>query len=802
MLFGATRNLEARLCLAAAALLAAYYSAAPAQTSSGDIEIKIADDTHVGLAGHVRPGTWTGVKVTLRNRAARPRTVSCEWRLSDFDGDAPHMVRRVTLTPGIEQTLWLYAPLPVDTSPRSEWQFQVADYENDRRGKVIATQAHLINAAKLVSRSERAVGLISSARMGLEAYEEIDLQHEATRFIAGLGPWQLPDRWYGLSMLDALIWARDGDGPDSSQVRTSSLDAVRRWIERGGHLVIVMSPVEDRWSDSFLADVFDKVTMTTVFDQELPIWIGGARPPAESNFRINLRSFEAAAGVGADEVQVLFKGDRRQHNVVVALPVGQGRVTLVGVDVTDRRLGRFGASGFPDMTNEADSDEVLWGRVFGWRSFAWKPARVREARKKNQIANYRGDPVGLDDFVRPQISMQETAAPALLMAIVVFGLYWLLAGPVGFAVLRGRKMLHYSWVAFAAVTVVFTVVSWGGAMLLRPRHDRIQHFTVLDADASAGTLHARSWATLFMPHHRPVALQIEAHDDFKAANTIANIGLSAADRGTFLDTQVYEMAAANPASVRMPMRSTSRQLELDYLGPMGPRQVEAMEDWVMPSGTVRLVDGKLQGELRHDLPGELSEILMVYCPGRGEMPRARRHKDVWSAKVAWPLEWTFSKPATKREFRDELVIEPLNVNSRSAEQRIWGGLLGDLAFSRRPGLSHVDSDNQTYRQGVEAGLLTMLSFYDTLPPPDVLADVNSMQMQFQQGMGMGGHRGERTCQRRLTRSIDLTRLLAFRRLIVIGHLKDGPLPVPLKVDGRTIHSRGWTVVRWTCEVES
>ena len=37
-------------------------------------------------------------------------------------------------------------------------------------------------------------------------------------------------------------------------------------------------------------------------------------------------------------------------------------------------------------------------------------------------------------------------------------------------------------------------------------------------------------------------------------------------------------------------------------------------------------------------------------------------------------------------------------------------------------------------------------------------------------------------------------------LILIGHLRDSPSPVPLTVDGDTIPSQGWTVVRWVYDL--
>jgi len=44
-------------------------------------------------------------------------------------------------------------------------------------------------------------------------------------------------------------------------------------------------------------------------------------------------------------------------------------------------------------------------------------------------------------------------------------------------------------------------------------------------------------------------------------------------------------------------------------------------------------------------------------------------------------------------------------------------------------------------------------------------------------------------------SVDLTALLQGRRLIILGQLKTGPLPLALTIGGETPPSDGWTFVR-------
>ena len=53
--------------------------------------------------------------------------------------------------------------------------------------------------------------------------------------------------------------------------------------------------------------------------------------------------------------------DNQRRPLVVAGSYGLGRVTLIGVDISDRRL----------MGGYLPNGPLLWSAVFGWRSPAW-----------------------------------------------------------------------------------------------------------------------------------------------------------------------------------------------------------------------------------------------------------------------------------------------------------------------------------------------------------------------------------------------------------------------------------------------
>ncbi|MAE64374.1 MAG: hypothetical protein CMJ18_08880 [Phycisphaeraceae bacterium] len=739
------------------------------QSEGGLIEVAVKP-VDVGINGHVRPGDWAGLLARVRSRHPKPRTVICQWVLSDIDGDEPHLSRRVTLSPNAEHAIWLYAPLPVTTAPSTRWRINVVDEVDGEPGDLLAFTIQRPRAPiEIVGQDRRVIGITGRWAMSLtELYESEVFRNEATVYIRGIQLATLPDRWFGLSTLSTLIWTPQGDEPNSAEIRPGTQQAILEWVRRGGHLVIVMPTDQDPWSSSFLAEAMPPVTVGAIDNAEIiPSWIGTVTPPG---YKSTFRTFEPLPQAMPGEVSVLFSDADTGLPMVVARGYGFGRVTLIGIDLTDPLLRR----GYPEA--EYRFERGLWGGVFGWNSPAYAPPEIKQMQEKENLSGpYDRSTVDLGEIAGFGLSMQRATGAALLLAIFVFAVYWVAAGPGAHLALQRRKLLAHSWLVFFLVVVLFSLISWGGALVIKPHRADLRHVTFLDVDERSGLARARSWMTVYKPSHGAVTLHLEPDRKGGAPGTLASVGVDATDRERgFIDTQEYLMSAASPRRAAFPIRATTRRIALDYLG---GNDHEHYESWVMPSASMSWNGRTLNATLVHGLPGTLKEVVAVYCPGGSAPATVRKKLKEWPPRDPWV--WNKGH----EDHWNEIVRKPpgRDMEHEKARSRRWRGFLGDFTRER-----HEPKDQRKLWRTV-----SLLSFYDALPVPDVWSSGDGVIM------GQGYHAYQRT----QGRGLDLTHLLRIKCLIVIGLLEDSPLPVPMTIDGDPARGKGLTVVRWISRLD-
>ena len=710
-----------------------------------------------GLLGNARLGAWTPIRIGLENQSSEPRRVLCRWVINDADGDRVLSERMVTLDALSKQEAWLYGALPIRWKQSEPWVIQVLSEDG-------AQEFARVEAAppELIVPTQRMIGIAGTSTMGLTAYLKPYTSDEGITLIPGMSLTSLPDRWYGLNAIDTLIWTRTGGDPEDPLVSSATQQALREWVRRGGHLIVMLPAFGETWTGSALSDLLPiKADQISRIDGPPPGWLGFI---SGEKMDVEMSAFGVKPGDGVSVI--------RRYNhlpIIIAKRYGFGRVTVFGVDLSDRRYAQMG------MPNGV---KPVWNDVFMWQTPVYEPAVIEDAISGNQMSRPdQRSHVLLSGFIPQQVSMRGAAAPALLAAILLFGLYWFTAGPLSVIVLKKRNATRHSWLWFVAVVLVFSAVSWGGAWLLAPKRAAISHFTVVTAEAGSPTVHAQSWLSLYLPKFTTESIEIDP-DHPSARQTVASPGMVAGQKESgFLDPQTYHIDAAQPRSMDVPFRSTAKQMQVDYLGRVDLKQTGLSQPWSMPQGEIKLVNALPSGELKHDLPGPLLNVMFVYCPGDNQTPHVWRLADPW-------------EPGEVRQVYPKSGSDWLVKPPEEYEKRVWKdeGFLGKL-LNARPGQVAIDiaTGEQVVTTPSEmVQYIQMLCFYDTLPPPDFRKTGFPWAVVYNRSLGRG---------------MDMTPLLAERRLIIIGRLEDAPLPIPLTVQGKEVSSNGWTIVRWMYDLE-
>lgn len=810
-------------------LIAAILGAVPAALArAADIEVKVI---HFGTGDVARGAGTLAVQCDFRSGLDRVIELEAVLELPNADLDIAEHSRSFVLNPGQSQRRWIYGTLPPmgeGTLRSSIFELRLYELEGGQRARDLGT-AQIApelaeNTPRVLSPEEDAVLVVGARSAGLDIYAQLPngLQSipalNTVTAVANLRDTEsFPDRWEGYSPFATVVWSSGAVVP--SRLSEEAVRALAEWTERGGNLVIALPSAGDPWDVGVagrhgLSELLPSVAPTRIEDvpvtELLPI-LSLERAIRARDARMRVAVFDEAtldrgwrpfvampSRKSANGVPEPRADSLDARIVAVRREFGFGHITLLGLDVDELAARALQTPAIPQ-------GDVFWNRILGRRGDTLSGAEYAALSDANRLTTRGGytRAIGEGAEVAGSVGLTGQAAVGALAALGVFALYWVVAGPLGFAVLRRMGRQRWSWVVYVAVALVFTAAIWMVGSGLASNAARVRHFTVLDVVERAPgesdvtkpqPKRATGWLSLFVPDYGTVEVALDRASDAALVgtprNTLASWRASGSDAEGFPSRERYRVPLDSPDALGLPARSTSIDLETRWMGALAP-------EWGrMPHATAPVsvtVDRSaapatisIAGQLTHGLPAVLNDVTIVHVwPVRNDpmalgtdKPPTRRapgqlpNRGVMRSVASWapgePLD--LAKQLPRAAITDRGVLE------RELRQTYYDPIY--RAASQFGGFGGVAESPMSLVRS-----MPMLSLYGMLQPPDYLQN----PPQDPEVLRITRHD---------MRELDLSCWLAQPCLIVMGTLVEVPLPYGLTVDGEAVPSSGPVFVRW------
>ncbi|MBX3404126.1 MAG: hypothetical protein KF699_12010 [Phycisphaeraceae bacterium] len=792
---------------------------ATAATGTGDIQLQIGQ---FGVGGAARPGDWAGIELLATDSSNKPRNVLFRIRLRDPDGDRPLMQRVVTLNPGIRQSVWLYARLPATLASGGLIEFTAHEAVEIKNGlgEVIGHEPGVLQAVLPVQTTPNQVAptangliaIVGRRKAGLDQYQAnrrsgssySPTGHEITEILDGIEPARMPDRWMAYAPFEAVVWTGAASTEQPSLLSETQAEALREWVRRGGHLIVIVPPAAQGWV-GVPANPLESILPVVALDRREGEDLDHFRPMLTRRANVALPAsavvnfFRPRPDAAPTDALPIINGPDGTP-VVVRRLVGTGAVTLIGLDLTTRPIA--------DVAGALQAD-LFWHRVLGKRLPLLSPADLeRETigdmaagkRPKWQFARQDAD---LDGAIGGLVTRSARAAAGLLMAFVVFVMYWLAAGPVGYFLLKERNWKHHAWVAFVGAAALFTAISWGGASVLRTRKIEGQHVTLVDHVYGQSNQRMRSWFTVLLPRYGEQRVAIGTQQDLERwRHTVAAWeaigGSGGAGLASFPDARSYVVDSRAPWALEVPARATTKTFQADWAGglPANWRMIRPVAAENTPIGReIRVVPNegpgrtwRLEGAITHDLPGELQAVDVIVVLGQTNLRTPTPTSLAYSSGELQARVVAFSKPGGG-SWKPGEVIDLGAITGGDARAPIQDATMWLRSLVPQASTGIGLSPNERALRDVTSSL-NALAFFSVLAPPD--PDLSATQT---------------VARRHSTHGWDLSRWFTQPCIIVIGHLTDDgtgkptECPMPISVDNSDPDFTrkgilGRTMVRW------
>jgi len=371
-----------------------------------------------------------------QNRSTLPQRFVLEWRM---DTPVPSEYRDVVLEPGATKRLPFLFPAGMASQ-----LYSVQVNEQNLTTDCRAANAQYGVTGLLAPAGDK-LAYIRSLKVEKNTYytpgtNKKDEEYLAPQSIDELEGDLLPNHWGALQSLDFLIC----HDPTALALSDLQYEAMIRWVEHGGTLVLISNGLPNEYAATPLADIL----------------------PIEPKSTETADRFLRIKGALKDNAEVAFGGEA--DPLAVRAPVGLGTVYYITAPLLETEiLGK-------------EETTALWRQIF---------------QATNQNPQY-GGPFNyrvLDHM--PELPRTQAGWVALFVLV-----YGIIVGPVNLTILRRKDKMLWSFITVPLVAILFAGSAYVVNRLIRPSSPVLREIGMMDISAQTLVAPARSEQLLFNPH--------------------------------------------------------------------------------------------------------------------------------------------------------------------------------------------------------------------------------------------------------------------------------------------------------------
>jgi hypothetical protein len=713
--------------------------------------------------GDILPlGRPAGIQVAIDPGDLEPGNYLLEWETETPDGDTLLWQRAIPLA-GQPTRAWVYGVAP----PRDASPGRIRLRHPDDAGSLVTAPVGRIGGSlQQVPEGGELMLVVGDQRHGLESYDSAAATSMATwshidSYVRAVMPDDLPDRPEGLSAASTVLWTGEHEVPDAHRE-----SVMRDWMESGGHLIVSLPDQgrADRFARSGgpLHELLPPIPpRETVYASQIAPLVSPDQLRTSPGTEMTCRSFPPN---GEPWHTVLNRPDGRP--LVIARPVGHGRLTLIGLDLTSQRLRNLKGSGAGSGPLPAAA--TFWNSILARRGAAPTPAELKAMGWDPRDQNPSWPVVIGDEAVSFATRRTVAAGSRLSIVMLWLGLCWLLGGPVLWILLRRLHLERLAWPAFAVLSASGAALGWSAGMVLSLQDAEAVHMSIVDQVSGSPDRLIRSWLDLRVPGTSTHDVGVSADESRGLLapwipSTQTSIG--------FADADTLVTDVDHPETLPIKARSTSTGIQLEWIGPVAPSDALPSLEIVHP---VHVTPDGLEGTLRYTGPSPLTDVTIVWVQAR-QYPRE-----------AAPKPWT--DPADAGHM-------PTITSAWKLSQAIMPGQTFSVQNHDPPDLSRFLADHITSSHRNSYGMPTrtrtlptsmdLLGLYRLATPPQWNGSASTKSAA---GTGI---------QRSFGSQLDFGPRLGSPMLSVSGFASDTDLPVQLTLDGNPVQAtNGLTLLRW------